>query len=113
MLTDAKVPCDLLSDLLQKLGLTIRQKELEPPATSAVCLGVEINTLKGIVSIPEKEIAKITGKIRICVQNANCSPFLVIYCTSISASNLHVILNTMLQTLGSGHGQSRIQLDPE
>ena len=49
--TNKKASFDLLFDFLQKLGLIISQKKV-PPATSTVCLGVEMNTIKGIVSIP-------------------------------------------------------------
>ena len=62
--SDAGASFDLLFDLLQKLGLTVSQKKLVPPTTSVVCLGVEINTLTGTVSIPADKLRQIADNVK-------------------------------------------------
>ena len=46
ILSDVRASFELLHDLLQKLDLTDSQKNLVRPATSVVCLVVEISTLE-------------------------------------------------------------------
>ena len=61
--SDAKCSYDHLYNLLDCLGLTISQKKLVPPSTSAVCLGVEINTEKGSISIPQSKLRQICDTV--------------------------------------------------
>ena len=58
--SDARASYDLLYDLLQKLGLTVSQKKLVPPATLVTCLGVEINTITGTIAIPTNCVKFVT-----------------------------------------------------
>ena len=50
-------------DLLERLGLTITQKKLVPPSTSAICRGIEINTEKASISIPHSILHQICGTV--------------------------------------------------
>ena len=53
--TDAKASLDCLYGLLQKVGLSISSKKLIAPSTVVTCLGVEVNTEKGTLSIPTEK----------------------------------------------------------
>ena len=117
--SDAKRSYDHLYDLLDRLGLTVSQKKLVPPSTSAVCLGVEIDTVKGSISIPEKKLRQICDTV--------CEWKNKKYCTKRQLQSLlgHLLyihkcvrparyfLNRMLQLLREHHGQVRIHLTPE
>ena len=48
-----------LLDLLQKLGLEISQKKLNPPDTKVVCLGILIDTIQRTMAIPEDKLVQI------------------------------------------------------
>ena len=48
-----------LCELLEKLGLTISSKKLFPPSTVVTCLGVQIDTVKGTISVPPEKLKKI------------------------------------------------------
>ena len=48
-----------LCELLEKLGLTISSKKLVPPSTVVTCLGVQIDTVKGTISVPPEKLQKI------------------------------------------------------
>ena len=54
-----------LCTLLKKLGLTINAKKLVRPSTVVACLGVQINTIEGIISVPPEKLQKIT---KMCLQ---------------------------------------------
>ena len=71
--SDARASFDLLYDLLQKLGLTVSQKKLVPPTTSVVCLGVEINTLTGTVSIPAEKLRQISDTVKDWKHRKTCT----------------------------------------
>ena len=53
-----------LCELLKKLGLTISTKKLVPPTTTVTCLGVQINTVEGTISVPPQKLKKI---IQLCL----------------------------------------------
>ena len=58
-----------LCELLEKLGLTISSKKLVLPSTVVTCLGVQIDTVKGTISVPLKNYQKSctcvsSGKVR-------------------------------------------------
>ena len=50
---------EFLKNLLSELGLDISDKKLVPPSTSAVCLGIQINTVDRAISIPPKKLEDI------------------------------------------------------
>ena len=117
--SNATASFDLLFDLLQKLGLTVSQKKLVPPTTSVVCLGVEINTLSGTVSIPAEKLRQISDTVKEWKHRKTCTKrqrqsllghLLYIHKCGRPA---RFFLNRVLQTFRSGHIHSRITLDPE
>ena len=77
--SDAKASFDCLYGLLQELGLTISSKKLIPPSTVVTCLGIEVNTEKGILSTPTKKWCKSEtcckhGKTKNLVLRGNYNP---------------------------------------
>ena len=117
--SDARASYDLLYDLLQKLGLTVSQKKLVPPATLATCLGVEINTITGTIAIPAEKLRQICDTVKQWKHRKRCSRRQL---QSLLGHLLYIhkcvkparyFLNRMLNTLRTGHGQATITLDPE
>ena len=45
-----------LINLMVRLGLTISQSKLVPPATQVTCLGVLIDTVRGTIAIPPEKL---------------------------------------------------------
>ena len=117
--SDAKRSYDHLYDLLHRLGLTISQKKLVPPSTSVVCLGVQIDTEKGSISIPQAKLRQICDTVKEWENKK--------YCTKRQLQSLlgHLLyihkcvkparyfLNRMLQLLREHHGRVRIHLNHE
>ena len=62
-----------LTQLLECLGLTISQKKLIPPTTSAICLGMLIDTKKGSISIPDEKLSQIRRTISEWLLKSNCT----------------------------------------
>ena len=117
--SDTKCSYDHLYDLLGCQGLTISQKKLVLPSTSAVCLGVEINTEKGSISIPQSKLRQICGTVSEWKNRKYCTkrqlqPLLghLLYIHKC-VKPAHYFLNRMLQLLREYHGQTRIHLNPE
>ena len=50
---------DALCALLDCLGLDVSIKKLVYPSTSAVCLGINIDTVDGSISIPREKLCQI------------------------------------------------------
>ena len=50
---------EFLKNLLSELGLDISDKKLVPPSTSAVCLGILIDTADRTIAIPQKKLQEI------------------------------------------------------
>ena len=51
-----------LLDLLQDLGLAINHEKLIAPTTSAICLGILVDTKTRTISIPSEKLAEIKSK---------------------------------------------------
>ena len=49
---------------MQRLGLTVSQKKMVPPATSVIFLGVEINTVAWTISIPADKLRQISDTVK-------------------------------------------------
>ena len=117
--SDAKASFDFLFDLLQRLGLTVSQKKLVPPATSVICLGVEINTVAGSISIPAEKLCQISNTVKDWKNKKTCSKRQL---QSLLGHLLYIdkcvrparyFLNRMLQTLRSNYDNASIQLDAD
>ena len=64
---------DCLHNVIERLGLTISEKKLVVPTTSAVCLGVLIDTVKGTVAIPDEKMRQIRESVIHWQNKATCS----------------------------------------
>ena len=117
--TDARASYDLLYDLLQKLGLTVSQKKLVPPATLVTCLGVVINTITGTIAIPTDKLCQICDTVKHWKHRKRCSrrqlQSLLVHLLYIHkcVKPARYFLNRMLNTLRASHGHTTITLDPE
>ena len=56
---------EFLKSLIVQLGLVISENKLFPPQTCIPCLGIDIDVISGIMSIPEE---KLTSIITMCAQ---------------------------------------------
>ena len=117
--SEAKCSYDHLYDLLEHLGLTISKKKLVPSSTSAVCLGVEINTEKGSISIPQAKLRQICDTVNEWKHRKSCTKRQL---QSLLGHLLYIhkcvkparyFFNRMLQLLREYHGETRIHLNPE
>ena len=71
-----------LLHLLQQLGLDISMEKLVSPTTSAICLGILVNTVTRTISIPKINFSTLNscvllGKIRELVPKISCNLYLV------------------------------------
>ena len=64
---------DCLRNVIECLGLTISEKKLVAPTTSAVCLGVLIDTVKRTVAIPDEKMRQIRESVIDWQNKATCS----------------------------------------
>ena len=92
-----------LTELMGELGLTISEKKLVPRSTQVTCLGVLLDTVKGMLSIPPKKCMIlhkqcVIGWTRMSCQSVSCSPSWVSCSTSINASNLLAFFLTECKT---------------
>ena len=114
--SEARASYDFLYQLLGRLGLTISSKKLVPPSTKVTCLGIEIDTVTGSVSIPEEKLQKISEMVHEWTGKKQCTKrqlqslgnLLYIYKCVKPA---RIFLNRMLQVLRNAHGHTRITLD--
>ena len=64
---------DMLRDVMRDLGLTISKSKLVHPSTRAVCLGIQVDTVTGTVSIPEEKLCDIHLLIDAYANKAYCT----------------------------------------
>ena len=107
-----------LCALLEKLGLTISDKKLVPPSTVVTCLGVQIDTIKGTISVPPEKLQKI---IQMCFTWENKKTVRKRDLQSLLGSLMHItkcvkssrpFLNRMLQNLREARNE-QVHLNPE
>ena len=62
---------DALRQVMRQLGLDVSAKKLVSPSTSAVCLGVNIDTIDATISIPDEKLGQIVQRQvqRFCVSS--------------------------------------------
>ena len=108
-----------LCSLLTELGLTINEKKLVSPSTVVTCLGVQIDTTKGTISVPPEKLNKI---IEMCLAWSYKTTVTKRQLQSLLGSLLHitkcvrtarVFLNRMLQTLRNAKDLTNIKLDDQ
>ena len=62
-----------LLSLLEELGLDISMEKLVAPATSVVCLGINIDTISRTISIPDQKLQEITNLCKNWSHKLNCT----------------------------------------
>ena len=108
-----------LYSLLQDLGLNISEHKLVYPTTKVICLGVEIDTEKFIISVPPQKLEEIRVACQDWLTKTYCSKRelqsllgRLLYITKcVRASRF--FLNRMFTTLRSAHKLETIHLDTE
>ena len=126
---DDLIQCDLpskidhsyefLLHLLQQSGLPISAKKLVPPTTAAVCLGILVDTVARIISVPSEKLQKIvqmchhwTYKCYCTKQELQSLLGMLLYITKC-IKPARYFLNRMLQLLKNNHNNTFIQLNSE
>ena len=107
---------DCLHNILERLGLTISEKRLVPPTTKAVCLGILIDTVNGMVSTPDEKLCQVKHTVIEWQEKERCSKhqlqsllgqLLYIHkCVQLA----RVFLNRMLDLLHQNYDASSIKL---
>ena len=117
MLSVACYSYDALLELLQKLGLEVSVKKLVSPATKVTCLGVDMDSVECMVSIPE--LCQIVLSIKEWLQKHFCAKRQL---QSLLGNLLYVhkcvkpgryFLNRMLKLLRKNYDASSITLTPK
>ena len=108
-----------LCELLEKLGLTISTKKLVPPSTVVTCLGVQIDTEKGTISVPPEKLEKI---MHMCLKWESKKWVRKRDLQSLLGSLMHItkcvrsarpFLNRMLMNLREAKGVDNVELNGE
>ena len=114
--SQANAAFDHLYTLLADLGFEVSDKKLVHPATTCICLGIDINTEKFTVSIPEEKLQEIInlcnswhGKL-ICTKKELQSILGSLLCVTKCVRVSRVFLNRMLDLLRTSVKQSKITL---
>ena len=112
----ANAAFECLCDLLVDLGFEVSKKKLVRPATTCICLGVEINTREFTVSIPEEKLREIINLCKSWLGKQTCtkkelqsllgSLLYITKCVRVS----RVFLNRMLDLLRAADKQQKIAL---
>ena len=71
--SEANAAFETLITLLGELGLQISDKKLVTPATRAVCLGVEVDTVNFTLSVPAEKLADIKHTCQMWRHKTACS----------------------------------------
>ena len=110
---------DALLELLQKLGLEVSVKKLVGPATKVTCLGVDVDSVERMVSIPDAKLRQIVVTVKEWLQKHFCSKRQL---QSLLGNLLYVhkcvkpgryFLNRMLELLRNNYDASTITLTNE
>ena len=110
---------DALRQLMRQLGLDVSAKKLVSPATSAVCLGVNIDTVDATISIPQEKLGHITAMVHEWSKKQFCTKR---HLQSLLGNLLYIhkcvrpsriFVNRMLELLRQNYDATRITLTPE
>ena len=105
-----------LRNVIERLGLTISEKKLVPPTTSAVCLGVLIDTVTGTVAIPDDKMRQIRQSVtewqtkKICSKRQLQSLLGQLLYVHKCVRPSRIFLNRMLELLRQNYDASTIKL---
>ena len=108
-----------LIDLTNRLVLTISEKKLVEPGTRVVCLGVEIDSVQGTISIPEEKLHQVNKAVHewlrknVCTKRQLQSILGLLLYIHKCVKPARVFLNRMLELLRASHNTQRIVLTPD
>ena len=117
--SDIQASYQCLLYLLQQLGLEISHKKLVAPSTSAICLGILVDSVNRNISVPSE---KLKENVEICKNWETKSTCTKTQLQSLLGSLLYItkcvrparfFLNRMLQVLRDGHAAKHICLTNE
>ena len=99
------------------LGLTISIHKNVLPTTEAICLGININTITGIMSVPDQKLEEIKIMVKnwthktTCTKNQLQSLLGSLLYISKCVKNARFFLNRLLETLRGSKKEKIITLD--
>ena len=106
-----------LLELLQELGLDVNVTKNHPPDTCVTCLGINIDTKKFTLSVPDKKLSEIKNTCIMWKNKTTCSKKqlqsllgLLLYISKCVKHSRH-FLNRMLETLKTAPDANNIHLD--
>ena len=117
--SDIQASYQCLLHLLQQLGLEISRKKLVAPSTSAICLGILVDSVNQTISIPDEKLKEI---VDLCKQWGTKSTCTKTQLQSLLGSLLYItkcvrpvrfFFNRMLEVLRDGHAAKHIHLTNE
>ena len=117
--TVAKNAFNTLHDLMSQLGLAISQKKLVPPTTKAICLGIQIDTVAGTVSIPQDKLQQVKNVVtewktkKVCSKKQLQSLLGLLLYIHKCVKPARCFLNRMLEVLRNAKNPQKIYLTPE
>ena len=108
-----------LYNLLQELGFKISKNKLVTPTTKATCLGVELDTEKLTIAVPEEKLHEIRQECQEWLSKKTCNRRQLqsllgklLYVTKCVRAS-RPFLNRMLDTLRAAHKQEIIAINCE
>ena len=108
-----------LINLMVRLGLTISQSKLVPPAMQVTCLGILIDTVCGTIAIPPEKLHDVTQTVHhwlskdvVSKRQLQSILGLLLYIHKC-VKPARVFLNRMLELLRSAHIRQKISLTPD
>ena len=115
----AQASFDTLYNLLQDLGFKISKNKLVTPTTKATCLGVEFDTEKFTIAVPQEKLHEIRQECQQRLTKKTCTKRQLqsllgklLYVTKCVRAS-RPFLNRMLDTLRGAHKQDIIVIDCE
>ena len=109
----------VLLDIMTQQGLTVSDKKLVEPTTSAVCLGILIDTVQGTVAIPPEKLEVIRQMIKewkgrkLCTKRQLQSFLGTLLYVHKCVKPARYFLNRMLTTLHNVSNPARVRLDQD
>ena len=117
--SQAQASFDNLYNLLQDLGFKISKNKLVEPTTRATCLGVELDTEKFTVAVPQDKLNDIRQECKQWLSKRSCNKRQLqsllgklLYVTKCVRASRPFLIR-MLDTLRAAHKQDTIIIDRE
>ena len=115
----AWVSYSALIELMGELGLTISENQLVPPSMQVMCLGILIDTVKRMLSIPPEKMQDITQAVRhwlgkdVASKRQLQSILGLLLYVHKCVKPARIFLNRMSDLLRTSYGCQKIKLTPD